>query len=596
MMRSSSLRLAAQLFRSPSHATAVTRCINTNQRQQNTAATVETNLNNQGDKYLHYSHEEGYIKTSPFENTLIPNVTLDKYVWRDFKLWENNVATVDVITGRQYTFAELRDSSAALAVRFQTKFKLGKGDVVAICLPNLPEYPGAVLGAIEAGLIVTTVNPIYTAEEIARQLNFSDAKFIVGTTLGYSVLVEACKLAKKNLPIACVRMFPGDELPAGAIDFYELFKYNGDVDFSQLKSYDISPNDLVVLPFSSGTTGMPKGVMLSHNNISSNCEMVQTILDIDCVQKQEVLPGILPFFHIYGFTVIMLSKLGQGAKLVTMPQFKPEDLMKALYEYKSTMLNVVPPIALFMINHPKVTQETCPELNLIMSGAAPIGITDVERFIKKFPKTKFLQGYGMTEASPVLLLTPADNTRYASTGFLTSRTEGKIVPLDGKDHKGLGPNQTGELCVRGPQVMSGYLNNEEATKDTFYPGGWLRTGDVAHYDEDGYFYITDRMKELIKVKGFQVPPAELEAILRDHPKILEAAVFGIPHPINGEAPRALVVLRQGMEATEEQIYNYVAERVAVYKKLEGGIIFDKEVPKNPTGKILRKVLKENYSS
>lgn len=202
----------------------------------------------------------------------------------------------------------------------------------------------------------------------------------------------------------------------------------------------------------------------------------------------------------------------------------------------------------------------------------------------------------MTEASPVVLLTAPDNTRYASTGFLTANTEGKIVPLDGKDLKGLGPNQTGELCVRGPQVMEGYLNNEEATKETFYPGRWLRTGDVAYYDEDGYFYITDRMKELIKVKGFQVPPAELEAILRDHPKILEAAVFGIPHPLNGEAPRALIVLRSGMEATEEEIYNYVAERVAVYKKLEGGIIFTSEIPKNPTGKILRKVLKEKYSS
>lgn len=202
----------------------------------------------------------------------------------------------------------------------------------------------------------------------------------------------------------------------------------------------------------------------------------------------------------------------------------------------------------------------------------------------------------MTEASPVVLLTPPDNTRYASTGYLTSNTEGKIVSFDDESLKGLGPNQTGELCVRGPQVMAGYLNNEEATKETFYPGGWLRTGDVAYYDDDGYFYITDRMKELIKVKGFQVPPAELEAILREHPKILEAAVFGIPHPLNGEAPRALVVLRANMEATEEEICNYVAERVAHYKKLEGGIIFASEVPKNPTGKILRKVLKEKYSS
>lgn len=202
----------------------------------------------------------------------------------------------------------------------------------------------------------------------------------------------------------------------------------------------------------------------------------------------------------------------------------------------------------------------------------------------------------MTEASPVVLVTPETNKRYASVGFLTGSTEGKIVAFDANDAKGLGPNITGELCTRGPQVMSGYLNNEEANKETFFPGHWLRTGDVAYYDEDGYFYITDRMKELIKVKGFQVPPAELEAILRDHPNILEAAVFGIPHEINGEAPRALVVLKPGTKSTEDEIYDYVAERVAVYKKLEGGIIFADEVPKNPTGKILRKVLKEKYSS
>ncbi|EDW75348.2 uncharacterized protein Dwil_GK19734 [Drosophila willistoni] len=576
---------------------AASRSITTNRRQRNTnTASVERAQSiSDTDKFLHYNSEDGYYKTSPYDPIVAQNLPLHEYVWRDFKKWENNTAAVCVITDRQYTFAQLRDASAALAVRLQTKFKLFKPDVLAVCLPNLPEYPIAALGAIEAGLTVTTVNPIYTPDEIARQLTFSGAKFLIGTAQGYGTLREACQLAGKQLPIAVIRTTAGEPLPEGAIDFYQLISTEN-IRYDDLTiPKDASPDDMVFLPFSSGTTGLPKGVVLSHNNITSNCEQVQTALPADEPGVQDTLPGVLPFFHIYGLTVVMLSKLGQGARLATMPAFKPDDFMKSLDTYRGSILNLVPPIALFMINHPKLTQETAPALKVVMSGAAPIGQHDVERFLQKFPNVSFKQGYGMTEASPVILLTPHGNTRYASTGVLPGSTESKIVPLDGNDAKGLGPRTTGELCVRGPQVMSGYLNNEEANQVTFYPGNWLRTGDVAFYDEDGYFYITDRMKELIKVKGFQVPPAELEAVLRDHPKILEAAVFGIPHELNGEAPRAIVALRKNETATAEEIASYVAQRVAHYKKLEGGVIFVDEVPKNPTGKILRKDLKAKYS-
>ncbi|BFG02828.1 probable 4-coumarate--CoA ligase 3 [Drosophila madeirensis] len=592
---------ATQLLRLRSTSalsSAAIRTLMTNGRQRNTSTVSAERARAQGDsetdKFLHYSPEDGYYKTSPYDPIVVPDLPLHEYVWRDFKKWESRTAAVCVVTDRQYTFAQMRDASAAFAVRLQTKFKLRKPDVVAICLPNMPEYPIATLGAIEAGLTVTTVNPIYTADEIARQLTFSAANFIVGTVQNHGTLSEACRLAGKRLPIAVIRSRQDEALPAGAIDFYELIStQNVRYDDLQVRK-DATADDMVFLPFSSGTTGLPKGVMLSHNNITSNCEQVQTAMRLD-LSVQETLPGVLPFFHIYGLTVVMLSKLGQGARLATMPAFKPDDFMKSLDYYKGSILNLVPPIALFMINHPKLTQETAPALRMVMSGAAPIGQHDVERFLQKFPKAAFKQGYGMTEASPVVLLTPEGNTRYASTGILPGSTESKIVPLDGGDFKGVGPRTTGELCVRGPQVMSGYLNNEEANQVTFYPGNWLRTGDVAFYDEDGYFYITDRMKELIKVKGFQVPPAELEAVLRDHPKVLEAAVFGIPHELNGEAPRAIVVLRQGQQATAEDIAAYVAERVAHYKKLEGGVIFVDEVPKNPTGKILRKDLKDKYS-
>ncbi|ALC48836.1 pdgy [Drosophila busckii] len=579
---------AAVSLRLRQRSVAATRSIATSWQQRNTASVEHAPSIGERDKCLLYSPVEGYYKTSPYEPVKVPNVPLHEYVWRDFKKWENKTAAVCVITDRQYTFAQMRDASAALAVRLQTKFKLAKPDVLAICLPNMPEYPIAALGAIEAGLAVTTINPVYTAEEIARQLNFSEAKFLVGSVGGFNTLREACQLTKKQIPIAVVRSTAQESLPAGAIDFMDLISTEN-VRYDELSvPKDASGTDMVFLPFSSGTTGLPKGVVLSHNNIGSNCEQVAGALPIDSLVFQDTLPAVLPFFHIYGLTVVMLSKLSLGCRLATMPAFKPDDFIKSLDHYQGSILNLVPPIALFMLNNPKLTPELCPSLRVVMTGAAPIGQQDVERFLQK-------QGYGMTEASPVVLMTAEGNTRYASCGVLPGSTEAKIVPLDGGDSKGVGAGSTGEFCVRGPQVMSGYLNNEEANELTFYPGGWLRTGDVAYFDEDGLFYITDRMKELIKVKGFQVPPAELEAVLRDHPKVLEAAVFGIPHELNGEAPRALVVLRQNEKATAEEIANYVAERVAHYKKLEGGVIFVDEVPKNPTGKIMRKDLKAKYS-
>lgn len=271
-----------------------------------------------------------------------------------------------------------------------------------------------------------------------------------------------------------------------------------------------------------------------------------------------------------------------------------------------------------MLNYPKLTHEMIPNLQYVFTGAAPIAESDMQRFRKKwvrsyldkpfsfsktpmlyayrFPQTMFLQGFGMTETSPLALQVPPNNTRLASTGGPPSNTEAKVIAIASECHKGLGPNTTGEICIRGPQVMKGYLNNDEANADIFLPNGWLRTGDVGHYDEDGFFYITDRIKELIKVKAFQVPPAELEGILRNHPKILEAAVIPRSDEVSGELPRAVVVLREGTKATEEEIYNYVAERVAEYKRLDGGVVFTNEIPKSLTGKILRKQLREVYSS
>lgn len=232
----------------------------------------------------------------------------------------------------------------------------------------------------------------------------------------------------------------------------------------------------------------------------------------------------------------------------------------------------------------------------VMSGAAPIGASDADRFVERAPNAKFFQGYGLTEASPVVLMSKLGSKNYASVGYPTPDTECKIVGINDPEGKGLGPNESGELWFRGPQIMMGYHKNDQATHETITHDGWLRTGDIGHYDSNNEFYVTDRLKELIKVKGFQVPPAELEEILRDHPDLADAGVIGIPHPKSGEVPRAYVVKKKGADVNEEKIKDYVKAKVAKYKRLEGGVEFIEAIPKNATGKILRRELKTMFEA
>jgi 4-coumarate--CoA ligase len=253
-------------------------------------------------------------------------------------------------------------------------------------------------------------------------------------------------------------------------------------------------------------------------------------------------------------------------------------------------------LVIFMNNSDILQKKHTESIRYVMSGAAPIGANDAERFQQIAPDSKFFQGYGLTETSPLISMSAVGSKNYASVGHPSPDTECKIVDINDSDFNGLGPNESGELWVRGPQVMAGYHKNEKATKETITPDGWLRTGDIAHYDENGELYITDRLKELIKVNAFQVPPAELEEILRDHPAVAEAAVIGIPHPQSGEVPRAYVVKKKNSETTEKEIEKFVEEKVAKYKRLEGGVEFIDAIPKNATGKILRRELKIRFNS
>jgi len=511
------------------------------------------------------------IFRSPYKEVTIPEVSLTQLVLRRAEELADKPALIDGATNRVLTYGELRDSvrrvAAGLAARgFQ------KGDVFAIFSPNLLEYAVAFHAVATLGGIVTTINPLYTADELAHQLNDACVKYLLTVPQLIDKALEASQGSKVQ------EVFVFGEAP-GATSFAALLESEGVV-----PEIEINPReDIVALPYSSGTTGVAKGVMLTHYNMVANlCQLEK----IDRISEQDTLIAVLPFFHIYGMNVIMNTGLFKGAAIVIMPRFELEQFLNVLQTYGVTRAHLVPPIMLALTKQPIVDQYDLSKLKLIMSGAAPLGEKLTAACCERL-KCVIKQGYGMTESSPVTHMSSEDlaETKYGSVGQCIPNTECKIVDLEtGAELKS---GQEGEICVRGPQVMKGYLNRPEATAQTIDAEGWLHTGDIGYADEGGHFFIVDRAKELIKYKGFQVAPAELEAVLLTHPMIADAAVIPSADEEAGEVPKAFVVLKG--EATEAEIKEFVAARVAPYKKIRQ-VEFIEQIPKSPSGKILRRVL------
>jgi acyl-CoA synthetase (AMP-forming)/AMP-acid ligase II len=390
--------------------------------------------------------------------------------------------------------------------------------------------------------------------------------------------IEAATVAAREAGIE--ELFVFGEAP-GATPFAVLLESDPAV-----PSVEIDPkNDLVALPYSSGTTGTAKGVMLTHYNLVANmCQMD----GLDYFHQDDILICVLPLFHIYGLVVVLNMGLHLGATIVTMPRFDLEQFLSMIQKYRVTLAHIVPPVVLKLAKDPVVDRYDLSSLKMIFSGAAPLG-ADLTRECMQRIGCGIRQGYGMTETSPVTHTSPADpaKMKLGSVGTVAPNTECKLVdPATGAE---LGPKQEGEVCVRGPQIMKGYLNNPQATASTIDPDNWLHTGDVGYADEDGHFFIVDRVKELIKYKGFQVAPAELEAILLTHPAVADAAVIPCRDDEAGEVPKAFVVAKQ--QTSAEAIMNFVAERVAPHKKIRE-LEFIEQIPKSLSGKILRRVLIE----
>jgi len=534
--------------------------------------------------------EEDKIIRSKFPHVEIPEVNIADFVWEDVEANGKNQALVCGMTGRSYTF----EVAHALSKKFGSALlRMGgkKGDVMGMVLPNIPEFPLVFLGAAGVNIAITTMNPTYRPEEIARQLENSQAKYIVTIEMFLQNIKQACDLYKGIEKIILIG--GSGETPEGCVTFQDLIKDEDGSLYGEDRSCN-AREDIVALPYSSGTTGPPKGVMLSHYNLVANlcqvlCPGVLSVRPFKETGIQESTLAVLPFFHIYSMELIMLYNLRAGGKIITLPKFEPESYIKALVTYKPTFLNLVPPLVSFLASQPIVKSSHLSSVSFVTGGAAPFGPALIEKFMEKVQpnKVEFREGFGMTESSPITHIQPGENAKLGACGGTVPNTIAKIVDIETRE--ALGPNQDGELLVSGPQVMVGYYRNESATKKTVIDG-WLLTGDIANYDESGQFTIVDRLKELIKVKGLQVAPSELEDLIRRHSGVLDVAVVGVPDERAGELPRAYVV-RTNRNVSEQSIMDYVAERVASHKKLGAGVMFVESLPKNQTGKILRRELK-----
>jgi acyl-CoA synthetase (AMP-forming)/AMP-acid ligase II len=493
------------------------------------------------------------IYRSELPDVEIPQVTVSEYVIGEAAARGDKPALIDGSTGDVTTYGDLDARVDRLAAGLQGE-GIGKGDVVALIGPNDAPWVIAYHAILRAGGVVTPINPLLTPEEVGKQLEDSKAKLVIGGE-GLS-FDDAMELGEGGATPAPVEIDPA--------------------------------TDLAILPYSSGTTGAMKGVMLTHRNLVANIEQTLTSTPIT---DEDTLVGVLPFFHIYGQTVVLNLGLSRGATIVTMPRFDLDGLLEIVEGRGVTWLHIVPPVVLAFANAPQVEGRDFSKLKMVICGAAPLDAGLAERASERIG-APIRQGYGMTELSPVSHKSPiskAAETPPGSVGPLLPNTEMRLVDPDTGEDAAAGAE--GEIWIKGPQVMVGYLGNEQATAETITEEGWLRTGDIGRIDENGYTFIVDRLKELIKYKAYQVPPAELEAVLVSHPQIKDAGVIGVPDGDGEEFPKAFIV----GDADPDEVMAYVAERVAPYKKVREVAVVD-EIPKSASGKILRRVLRDEHGA
>ncbi|EUC51349.1 hypothetical protein COCMIDRAFT_79622 [Bipolaris oryzae ATCC 44560] len=498
----------------------------------------------------------------------------------------------NAITKERVNWADVKRYSTYISTSLVKEYNLKEGDTVALFSQNTIWYPVAMFAGLRVGAKINGASPAYNVEEMTFALKTADAKFLMTTSGSMEIASASAKAA--GIPQSNIFLLEG-ELPGYTTiqDLIRMGKSYGES--GQTAAFKIPPGkknkDVCgFLSFSSGTTGLPKAVMISHQNVIAQCLQAQQLTP----ETHKKVMAVLPLFHITGLVHQMHLPILINAEVVMLPQFSMEKMLDVVVEYQLKELLLVPPIIIRLVRDPLVDKYDLSHVVRFSSGAAPLSEEIIHQLQKKFPHTGFKQGYGMTESCSCITAHPPDKYDYKyahSGGAIVASTEVKIIKDDGTEGD---IGEDGEVLARGPQVVMGYLNNEKATRETFDADGFLHTGDRGSISEEGMIYISDRIKELIKVKGIGVAPAELEDLLLGHPKVEDVAVMSIKDDYSGELPKAYVVLKLGVQestAVGKEIIAFVKEKKVRYKWVKE-VEFINEIPKSPSGKILRRVLRD----
>ncbi|KAL2329244.1 hypothetical protein Fmac_022671 [Flemingia macrophylla] len=478
---------------------------------------------------------------------------------------------------KTYTYGDTHLLTRKVAAGM-SKLGVRKGDVIMILLPNSPEFVFSFMAASMLGAVATTANPFYTAPEISKQLAAAKPKLAV--TL-------AAHVYKLDFDSGLEVVVTVDDPPENCVSFAEV---SAGAEESGVPEEDISAEDAVALPFSSGTTGLAKGVVLTHKSlVSSVAQQMEGENPNFYMTEDDVVLCVLPLFHVFAMHCVMMCALRAGSAILLIQKFEIRSLLEAIERHRVSVAMVVPPLVVALVKNPAVEDYDLSSIRIVMSGAAPLGQQLEEALQNRLPNAILGQGYGMTEAGPVVSMCLGFAkypfpSKSGSCGSVVRNAELKVI--DPKTGYSLPRNHSGEICIRGPQIMKGYLNDKKATIATIDVDGWLHTGDIGYVDDDDEVFLVDRIKEIIKFKGFQVPPAEIEDLLMSHPSISDAAVVPQEDDVAGEVPVAFVV---AFDLTEEDVKDFIAKQVVFYKRLRK-VYFVHSIPKSQSGKILRKEL------